>query len=210
MSLPFVKGRNPEGERDLMYNVTMYIAFPGCFNPPTYTHFAIAKYVSQYFNNAKIIFIPVSDKYSKWNLISSKHRLKMLKSIKDSSFIISNIETRSKTQPKTLNTLNKFKYKKIRLLIGSDNLSNLKSWYQYEEIIKKYQPIIVERGQDNASQIIDKYYPKYKKFFTIIKGIIHSDDSSTFIRENIQRGFNCHYYLPNKIIKYIKKNNLYE
>jgi len=187
-----------------------YIAFPGCFNPPTYTHFAIAKYVSQYFNNAKIIFIPVSDKYSKWSLVPSTHRLKMLKSIKDSTFIISDIEIKSKTQPKTLTTLNNLKQKKLRLLIGSDNLLNLKSWYEYKEIIKKYKPIIVERGQDNAQKIITKYYPQYKQYFTIIKGIIHSDDSSTFIRENVQKGFDCHYYLPTKIIKYIKKNHLYE
>ncbi len=187
-----------------------YIAFPGCFNPPTYTHFAIAKYVSQYFDDAKIIFIPVSDKYSKWNLVSSLHRLKMLKSIKDPAFIISDIEIKSKTQPKTLTTLDNLGQKNLRFLIGSDNLLNLKTWYRYEDLIKKYKPIIVERGRDNASKIIDKYYKKYKKYFTVIKGIIHSDDSSTFIRENVHKGFNCHYYLPNKIIKYIKKNNLYE
>jgi nicotinic acid mononucleotide adenylyltransferase len=85
----------------------MYIAFPGCFNPPTYTHFAIANYVSQYFNNAQIIFIPVSDKYSKWQLVPSAHRLNMLKSIKDSSFIISDIEINCDVQPKTLTTLDK-------------------------------------------------------------------------------------------------------
>jgi nicotinate-nucleotide adenylyltransferase len=95
-------------------------------------------------------------------------------------------------------------------LIGSDNLLNLKSWYKYEEIIKKYKPVVVERGQDDAAKIIDKYYKKYNKYFTIIKGIIHSDDSSTFIRDNIKKGFDCRYYLPGKIIKYIKKNHLYE
>lgn len=188
----------------------MHIAFPGCFNPPTYTHFAIAKYVSQYFDDAKIIFIPVSDKYSKWNLISSSHRIKMLKLVKNPNFIISDIETKSDIQPKTLVTLKNLNKKNLRLLIGSDNLLNLKSWYQYEEIIKEYKPIIVERGQDDASKIIDKHYKKYKKFFTIIKGIIHSDDSSTFIRDNIKKGFDCQYYLPKEIIKYIKKNHLYE
>jgi nicotinate-nucleotide adenylyltransferase len=187
-----------------------YIAFPGCFNPPTYTHFAIAAYVSQYFNGAKIIFIPVSDKYSKWNLIDSKHRLAMLKLIKNKNFLVSDIETKYDTQPKTIQTLAKLNQKNIRLLIGSDNLLNLKSWYKYEELIIKYKPIIVERGADNAQKIINTLYPKYKQSFEIIKGIIHSDDSSTFIRDNVIKGFNCDFYLPDKIIKYIKKHHLYE
>ncbi len=187
-----------------------YIAFPGCFNPPTYTHFAIAAYVSRYFKGAKIIFIPVSDKYSKWNLEASKHRLNMLRLIKNKNFLVSDIETKNNTQPKTIQTLEKLNKKNLRLLIGSDNLSNLKSWYKFEELIVKYKPIIVERGADNAALIIKKLYPKYKQYFEIIKGIIHSDDSSTFIRENVVKGFDCDFYLPDKIIRYIKKHHLYE
>lgn len=186
-----------------------YIAFPGCFNPPTYTHFAIAAYVSKYFKGAKIIFIPVSDKYSKWNLVDAKHRLAMLRLIKNKNFLVSDIETKNDTQPKTIQTLSKLKPKNIRLLIGSDNLLNLKSWYKYEELIVKYKPIIVERGADNACRIIKNLYPKYEQYFEIIKGIIHSDDSSTFIRENVAKGFDCDFYLPDKIIKYIKKHHLY-
>jgi len=193
------------------YNTYMsYIAFPGCFNPPTYTHFAIANYVSEYFKGAKIIFIPVSDKYSKWNLIPSLHRINMLKLVKNKNFIISDIESISTIQPKTIETLAKLNKKNIRLLIGSDNLLNLKSWYRYEDLIVKYKPIIIERGRDDAQKIIKTYYKKYAKHFEVIKGIIHSDDSSTFIRDNINKGQTCHYYLPDAIIKYIKNHHLYE
>lgn len=188
----------------------MYIAFPGCFNPPTYTHFAIANYVSEYFKGAKIIFIPVSDKYSKWHLIPSFHRLNMLKLVKNKNFIISNIEDKADIQPKTIETLAKLNKKNVRLLIGSDNLLNLKSWYRYDDLIVKYNPIIVERGDDDASKIIETHYKKYAQHFEVIKGIIHSDDSSTFIRENIVKGQTCHYYLPDAIIKYIKDHHLYE
>lgn len=187
-----------------------YIAFPGCFNPPTYTHLAIANYVSEYFKGAKIIFIPVSDKYCKWDLIPSIHRINMLKLVKNKNFIISNIEDKADIQPKTIETLTKLQKKGIRLLIGSDNLLNLKNWYRYEELIVKYKPIIVERGDDDAFVIINKFYKKYAKYFDVIKGIIHSDDSSTFIRDNIIKGQSCHYYLPDKIINYIKANHLYE
>ena len=187
-----------------------YIAFPGCFNPPTYTHFAIAAYVSRYFKGAKIIFIPVSDKYSKWSLVSSKHRLAMLKLVKNSNFIVSDIEDKADTQPKTIETLAKLNKKNIRLLIGSDNLKLLNTWYKYEELIEKYHPIIVERGDDDAMDIIKTKYQKHKQYFDVIKGIIHSDDSSTFIRNNIAKGFDCEFYLPSTIIRYIKKHHLYE
>jgi nicotinate-nucleotide adenylyltransferase len=134
----------------------------------------------------------------------------MLKLVKNKNFIISDIETKNTIQAKTIETLAKLNKKNIRLLIGSDNLLNLKNWFSYEELIIKYKPIIVERGRDNAKKIIETYYKKYAKHFDVIKGIIHSDDSSTFIRENIKKTHSCRYYLPEEIIRYIKKHKLYE
>jgi len=188
----------------------MHIAFPGCFNPPTYTHFAIAQYVAETFPGSKIIFIPVSDKYSKWRLSPVNHRLEMLKLIHNPNIIISDVEAHLTIQPKTIDTLNKINYPNLRLLIGSDNLLKLKTWSRYEELITKYKPIIVERGHDDARKMIDQNYPKYKNYFHVIRGIIHSDDSSTFVRDNMKKGFDCKYYLPNEIIAYIKKHHLYE
>ncbi|HRS22742.1 MAG TPA: nicotinate-nicotinamide nucleotide adenylyltransferase [Candidatus Woesebacteria bacterium] len=166
----------------------LYFAFPGCFNPPTLAHLAIAKSILKKYPDSKVIFIPVSDYYLKKDLAPAKDRCQMLKLVVGKNMIISDIEIKSKFQPKTLVTLNKLKrnYPNLRLLIGSDNYRRIKTWYHYQTLLKKYSPEIVKR---NSSRLL-----------TI---------SSSKIRSLIKRGQSCSRYLDSKVIKYINDHRLY-
>ena len=56
--------------------------FGGSFNPPLNSHSDLAKDVINNFKEVeKIIFVPVSTKYNKQNLVEDKHRYNMLKLI---------------------------------------------------------------------------------------------------------------------------------
>ena len=58
--------------------------FGGSFNPPLNSHFLLAEQIYNEIENIeKVIFLPVSSKYEKNDLLSNEHRYNMLKSVID-------------------------------------------------------------------------------------------------------------------------------
>lgn len=190
--------------------------FCGSFNPPLYSHFSFAQQLLNEGIN-KIIFVPVSSKYNKENLILDKHRYEMLKLVcdKNSNFEVSNIEFNLPKQPYTLETLLKFQEQyfnyEIELIIGTDNLLEFESWYKIETLLQNFKVIVLARNEDDVQQIIseNKLLSKYHERIIESKTKIKTNLSSSLVRELIKDKKSIKYLLPDEIIKYIKDNNLY-
>lgn len=194
------------------------VVFGGSFNPPIDSHFLMAQEVLNQFEEVeKIVFVPVNKKYPKDGLLENKHRYNMLKLVadKNESFMVSNIDMNKDRSLYTIETLEEiqkqFKNKTICFLLGSDNLKELHTWRSAEELVSKYKFLVRERNQDKMEEIIknDKLLNCYKENFKKINSEIRSNYSSTYVRSQLKKGKSVRYLLPEEVLDYIEKNNLY-
>ena len=195
----------------------MYIVFFGTFNPVTKAHIKIASFVSNFFNNSKIIFVPVSDYYSKNSLNTPFiKRVDMLKlAIKNNkNFIIETIEEeyflKEHRQLKSYETLNllKLKYKdQLSFLIGTDNYFDLPNWYNVDNLLKKFKVIVYPRIKNFIKEDMP-LYQKYKDDFIFIDCKEIFDISSSKARESINKDLDYDLLLDKEVKDYIIKNNL--
>ncbi|MDO5555194.1 MAG: nicotinate (nicotinamide) nucleotide adenylyltransferase [Clostridia bacterium] len=193
--------------------------FGGAFNPPINSHILLAKNILyKYPQIEKLIFVPVSTRYQKDNLVQNEHRYNMLKLIcnKEDKLEVSNIELISKKQPYTIQTLDKFKQKyknyNIYFIMGTDNLKELQSWKEPERILKNYKIIVLERENDSFEKIIssNKFLNSNKKSLIKLEGAKKIHLSSTIIREKIKNSEEIDGFIDKDVLKYIKDNNLYK
>lgn len=194
------------------------VIYGGSFNPPLNSHFSIAQQVLNQFEEVeKIVFIPVNKKYPKDGLLENKHRYNMLKLVanKNSEFIVSDIDMYGEKSLSTIETLEKtekqFPNKDMWFLIGSDNLKELYTWNRLEELLSKYKILVMERENDKMEEIIEKnpLLYKHKENFLKLNDEIRSNYSSTYVRNQIKRGKNIRYLMPDEIFEYITENKLY-
>lgn len=199
-------------------NKKVIALFCGSFNPPLYSHLSLAEQLLNNDDNIeKIIFVPVSHKYNKSELVEDKHRFNMLKLICDKNvhFEVSDIEFNTSRQPYTFETMQMMQKNypeyEIRLIIGTDNLKELDTWYEIEKLLSEFKIIVLGRAEDNIGEIIKnhKLLSKYSSSFIITNISLRTNLSSTFIRNEIKNHHSVRYLLPDEVIVYIKNNNLY-
>lgn len=203
--------------RCVMYRKVIAL-FCGSFNPPLFSHLSLAEQLLNSDKNIeKIVFVPVSNKYNKDGLISDEHRFNMLNLVceKNARFEVSDIEFNSSRQPYTFETLQvmqKFypEYE-IRLIIGTDNLKELDSWYEIEHLLNKFKVFVLARDEDNIEDIINSHnlLSKYSSSFVKSNISIRTNLSSSFVRNEVKNHRSVKYLLPDEVIEYIKNNNLY-
>lgn len=192
--------------------------FCGSFNPPLFSHFSLAEQLLNSDDNIeKIIFVPVSNKYNKDGLIADEHRFNMLKSVckKNKKFEVSDIEFNSSRQPYTFETMQamqkNYPEHEIRLIIGTDNLKELDTWYEIEQLLNRFKVIVLARDEDNIEDIINNHnlLSKYAPSFVKANISVRTNLSSSFVRNEIKNNNSIKYLLPDEVIEYIKNNNLY-
>lgn len=194
------------------------VMYGGCFNPPLNSHFTLAELlINEYDQIDKVVFVPVNSKYQKAGLISNIHRYKMLQLVcsENEKMEVSKIELESKRPMYTIETLKELKKiypnNEIALAIGSDNLKELDLWHKAEELIKNFKIYVISRDKDNIEDIIEnhKLLKENKSSFIKAKNNIISNLSSTYVREKLKNNKSIRYLTADKVIKYIKENNLY-
>lgn len=196
-----------------------YIAvFCGSFNPPLNSHCMLAEHVvNECAEIEKVIFVPVSDKYNKENLIKAEHRYNMLKLIcdKNEKFEVSNIEFDLERQPYTIETLNRlqemYTENQIIFLTGSDNLAKISTWYEAEELLRNFRILVLSRDEDDVNSIIEsnELLRENKNTFIILNSELRTNLSSNFVRQQIKDRKSIKYLLPQEVLQYIETNNLY-
>jgi len=195
--------------------------FGGSFNPIHLAHIKIAKCVLEELGYNKIIFMPAFISPFKTSSMSflapPSDRFFMVKlAIENIPFFeVSDYEILQHTYSFTINTI-KHLYQtyerkkddikdglegKIGLIIGSDNLKDLKKWKDYPSLINLCDIIVAKRGGERVEAPSD--IP-----FIDIKGRV-PNISSTLIRDAIKKGDEWASYVPQKVASYIEKNALY-
>lgn len=194
------------------------VVFGGCFNPPLNSHFSLAEQIiNEYSEIEKIVFVPVNSKYQKADLLGNEHRYQMLKLVCESNdkFDVSRLELDSERPLYTFETLREFQKMyseyEIAFIIGSDNLKEIDTWQEADELVKCFKIYVLERDKDSVEKIIESndFLRQNQQAFIKAKNNITSNLSSTFVRAKIRNGKSIRYLMPDEVVSYIEKNKLY-
>lgn len=194
------------------------VIFGGAFNPLTIAHLCQAEQICNEFEQVdNIVFVPVGNHYYKEGLISSEHRVNMLKKTcsKNDKYEISTVEVNSEKLLKTIDTLEllqeQYQSHELWFATGTDNLKEVHLWKEPEKLLSKFKLLVIERDRDNAEEIINnsEILSSYRDNIIVMKLSIRSNISSTIIRDIIKTDKSCRYLVPDEIFAYVNKNLLY-
>ena len=184
--------------------------YGGSFNPMHIGHEKIVDYVLDNLNMDKIIIIPVGiPSHRENNLEQSYTRLKICKEIfkGNKKIEVSDIEIKSEGKSYTYDTLLKLmdlygENNEFFEIIGEDSLKSLKTWKNYEELLKICKFIVFRRKDDKNIQIDEEFLNN--KNIIILENEYY-DISSTEIRNMVKNNEDISAFVNKKVKKLIEK-----
>ena len=187
--------------------------YGGSFNPMHIGHEKIVDYVLNNLNMDKIIIIPVGiPSHRENNLEQSDTRLKICKEIfkGNKKIEVSDIEIKSEGKSYTYDTLLKLmdlygENNEFFEIIGEDSLKSLKTWKNYEELLKIFKFIVFRRKDDKNIQIDEEFLNN--KNIIILENEYY-DISSTEIRNMVKNNEDISAFVNKKVKKLIEKEYL--
>lgn len=192
------------------------IVFGGVFNPPTKAHILVAKEAMKYIKAESLLFVPVGDNYFKKDRIDSKYRVEMLKRCCEDNMFVDLVEVNASIKLTTIETLtfiqDSYKDADIYFLVGADNLNQLDTWFKWEDILSKFNLLVMNRDNLLVKNIVDnnKNLNKYKDRIQEVPFKLDKVISSTIVRDMIRtQDDSIGEYLIDSVIKYIRENKLY-
>ena len=185
--------------------------FFGSFNPVHNGHLMLANYMVQTTDLNKVWFVvsphnPLKDKKT---LLGEYDRLNLINlAIENNPKLkASDIEFKLPQPSYTIDTLSylkdKFPKHEFTLIMGSDNLTTLHKWKNYQQLIEQYPIIVYQRRGFTKDPFPEVKTIQHIKFPFI-------DISSTFIREQIKKGISVRYFMPDVVWQYIEEMKFYK
>ncbi|WP_062355667.1 nicotinate-nucleotide adenylyltransferase [Bacillus kwashiorkori] len=179
----------------------------GTFNPPHIGHLIIADQVLHSFQLDEIWFMPNHlPPHKQLNIrIANEDRQKMIELAIDncSYFKIETIEIERLGKSYTYDTMLLLKEREPNVefyfIIGGDMVEYLPKWYNIDQLIKLVQFIGVNRP----------HYSLQTTYPIKTVEIPSIDISSSIIRDKLKKGESINYYLPDKVIQFIREKGLY-
>ena len=185
--------------------------YGGTFDPIHLGHLITAQSVYELRKLDKILFIPSFISPHKTDRISSspKDRVNMLKlAIKDIPYFdFTDIEIKKKNISYTIDTIRALKssYENIELIIGYDNLLVFNKWKKPDDLLKLVKLIVLKRKVKDEKNRKNKYF---KKAIFVETPLI--DIRGTDIRKRVRSDNSINFLVPQKVMAYIYKHNLYK
>ena len=187
--------------------------YGGSFNPMHIGHEKIVDYVLNNLNMDNIIIIPVGiPSHRENNLEQSDTRLKICKEIfkGNKKIEVSDIEIKSEGKSYTYDTLLKLmdlygENNEFFEIIGEDSLKSLKTWKNYEELLKICKFIVFRRKDDKNIQIDEEFLNN--KNIIILENEYYNI-SSTEIRNMVKNNEDISAFVNKKVKKLIEKEYL--
>ena len=182
----------------------------GTFDPVHIGHMAIAQKALEKCRLDKVIFVPSALPPHKKiaRLASSRDRYQMVALAIQSNprFEISDYEIKKGGKSYSVDTVRHFQEvfppgTKLFFIIGEDNVDTLETWKEIGRIVEIVTFIVVNRPGF-------QHHQKKIKFQSVtLPGM---DISSSYLRRGIEQGKTIKYLVPDKVLEYIEKNQLYK
>jgi len=182
--------------------------FGGSFDPVHAGHIILAEDLIEKGIFKRIIFVPahISPLKNHSPEATFDDRIKMIKlAIKVyPQMEVSDIE-RNTNISYTIDTVKRMsqQIKDIGIIIGTDQAYQFQEWKSPDEILKLVPVYVLGRKTDKN---IEHKFPR--RFNFLDTRII--EISSTEIRKRIKKGKSIHFFVPEEVEKYIRKNSLYK
>jgi len=202
----------------------------GTFDPVHNGHLALASAAAELCGLSELMLLPSAAPPHKQHqeITPFAHRTAMLDiAVRKSSLL--HVSTLEDLLPKPSFTIDSLKYLELHsvgnvefyFIIGADAFLDILSWYKYSEVLTASHFIVFSRkGFKNKKLHRIFKYLNYiergehwyneqsgKSIFT--SGIVLPRISSSEIRKRIAEGRSVQGFLPEAVLKYIKKHNLY-
>jgi len=185
--------------------------FFGSFNPVHVGHLIIAEYMATRTDLEQVWFVvsPHNPLKNRATLANDFDRLHMVQlAIDDNPRLrVSNIEFSLPKPSFTIDTMvylhEKYPQHQFSLIMGSDNLSGIKKWKNYELLLQRYTIHIYKREETSAGQPLD--VPTDIRLYDVPM----MDISSTYIRQCIASGLSIRYMVPEPVFQFLDGSRLY-
>lgn len=202
-----------------MVNMKKVGILGGTFNPIHMGHLVLAESAREAFLLDEILFIPSGIPYMKKQeeVLEVSERVAMTSlAIEDNPhFALSTIEAENPANSYTFKTICKLRERHPNtdyyFIIGADSLFHIESWKRPETIFNQTTIIAAVRDSLGLEACQNKAAHLKERYQANILLLPHRmiDISSTEIRERIQEKKSIRYMLPDKVIAYIDRKNLY-
>lgn len=186
--------------------------FGGTFNPPHSGHLIVAEHVYEELKLDKLFFVPsyISPHKKKGEDQFALHRARMVRlAIKSNPhFDFSDIEVKRKGMSFTYETVEAF-YRnypdsKLFLIIGADNFAEFHTWKNPGRIVNAASLVVMNRPSHKSRNARKKFYRRTR--FASVPGV---EISSTEIRAMVRRHMSIRYLVPQAVLQYIDRHQLY-
>jgi nicotinate-nucleotide adenylyltransferase len=213
--------------------------YGGTFNPVHYGHLRTAEEVRDVLSLDSILFIPSGKTpFQKPDLASARHRYEMVKKAirGNSSFKISDIETRKRSRTFSVDTLrelrNNYPGAELYFILGIDAFTDLPEWKDPESLVSMTHLVVLSRpgytfGQLSSTPFLGNASLKLLRTLdrgegsVVSAGTVNSmkiflcnvtelNISASMIRSLCKEGKKLNYLLPDSVNSYIISNKLYK
>lgn len=206
----------------------------GTFNPIHFGHLRLAQEIAQALGLNEVRFIPSANPPHKTApAVSAQHRAQMVQLAIENNLLFK-LDTRELNRTGasyTIDTLYSIRQEigvnaSLCLMMGTDAFSKLNTWHRWREILDYCHIILVQRpinalnqsalNKDLESLLKNHYSEHADDLFNNAGGLIHMqnitalDISATAIRKSFMQKQLPHYLMPQMVIDYILKNQLYK
>lgn len=192
----------------------------GSFDPPHLGHLSIALQVQELLDMDQVWLMPASHHPFNRDLSPIETRYTMTSFLEADKIKVSDYEIQYNPTSFTIDTLNGLKATRpdddFYWITGSDQLVHFQKYKDWGEIVSKHNLIIFPREwilPKIDEEVMEKLQLKTIPENVIVlqtKHLILTNISSTKIRERVKNQLPVHYFVPEKVAAFIKKEKLYK
>ncbi|MFC1646955.1 nicotinate (nicotinamide) nucleotide adenylyltransferase [Patescibacteria group bacterium] len=177
------------------------------FDPPHFGHLLVARQTREVVGLDEVWMMPYFAHSWDDSIAPPSDRLEMVRLIEESGIIASDEEIKHKKKSYTVETIKRLKKKHdhdFYFIVGSDIMPEFNQWKQPDELIKLVNFLIFPRNG----------YPLPENLpngFEVVSSseLVTSNLSSTIVRNRFKKGLSVVGLIPEKVLAYIDKHNLY-
>ena len=193
----------------------------GTFDPIHIGHLILGETAYHQFHLDNVLFMPAGNpphKQDRENRATDSQRVEMVRLAIASNphFTLSMEEMHSEGYSYTYRTLERLKKRypdtEYYFILGADSLYTFDEWKEPARILGACTILVGTRNHtsdEKLDRVIEHLEEKYHGQIEKLESL-NIDISSKMIRSLIEKGRSLAYYVPDQVIEYIQKNNIYK
>jgi nicotinate-nucleotide adenylyltransferase len=181
----------------------------GTFDPIHNGHLVAASEVASALNLDQVVFVPTGDPWQKQGVTGGEHRYLMtvIATAANPRFMVSRVDIDRDKPTYTVDTLNDLKAKypdaELFFITGSDAIAQILAWHEVEKLWELAHFVAVSR----PGHVLEVPEVPAGTFTSVEVPALSI--SSTDCRERVAKGEPIWYLVPDGVVQYIGKHDLY-